>query len=64
LTDGTPGSYPSRRSVMLEPTAIPFNPVIPLHGDVKSFAMLGPYLHVERNDKIGVEKIPRPAKPE
>lgn len=27
---------------MSEPTLIPFNPVIPYHGDVKSFAMLGP----------------------
>jgi hypothetical protein len=29
--------------MMSEPTAIPFNPVIPFHGDVKSFAMLGPF---------------------
>ncbi len=27
---------------MTEPTMIPFNPVVPFHGDVKSFAMLGP----------------------
>ena len=27
---------------MAEPTMIPFSPVIPFHGDVKSFAMLGP----------------------
>jgi vanillate/3-O-methylgallate O-demethylase len=29
--------------MMSEPTAIPFNPAIPFHGDVKSFAMLGPF---------------------
>ena len=28
---------------MNEPTMLPFNPVIPFHGDVKSFAMLGPF---------------------
>ena len=27
---------------MTQPTLIPFNPVVPFHGDVKSFAMLGP----------------------
>jgi hypothetical protein len=27
---------------MTEPTLIPFNPVVPFHGDVKSFAMSGP----------------------
>ena len=27
---------------MADPTMIPFNPVVPFHGDVKSFAMLGP----------------------
>jgi len=29
---------------MNEPTLIPFNPAIPFHGDVTSFAMLGPFL--------------------
>ena len=29
---------------MADPAMIPFNPVIPFHGDVKSFAMLGPIL--------------------
>jgi vanillate/3-O-methylgallate O-demethylase len=28
---------------MTESTLIPFNPVIPFHGDVTSFAMLGPF---------------------
>jgi glycine cleavage system aminomethyltransferase T len=28
--------------VVTEPTLIPFNPVVRFHGDVKSFAMLGP----------------------
>jgi len=28
---------------MSEPTLIPFNPVVPYHGDVKGFAMLGPF---------------------
>jgi hypothetical protein len=28
---------------MSEHTAITFSPVIPFHGDVKSFAMLGPF---------------------
>ncbi|MBN1319469.1 MAG: aminomethyl transferase family protein [Thermoleophilia bacterium] len=28
---------------MTQPAMIPFNPVIPLHGDVTSFAMLGPF---------------------
>jgi len=41
---------------MADPTMIPFNPVVPFQGDVKSFAM---HLQVERNDQVDVEKIPR-----
>jgi hypothetical protein len=50
---------------MTEPTMIPFNPVVSFHGDVKTFAMLGPiqgpmeYNQVERNDKVDVNTIPR-----
>ena len=51
--------------MMSEYTAIPFNPVIRFHGDVKRFAMLAtvarfPYLQRERNGKVDVETIPRP----
>ena len=52
---------------MSEPTAIPFNPVIPFHGDVKSFAMLGPFQGPMEFDgwrQVDVEKIPRLAKVE
>ena len=29
---------------MTQPTLIPFNPMVPYQGDVKTFAMLGPIL--------------------
>jgi hypothetical protein len=50
--------------MMSEPVAIPFNPAIPFHGDVKSFAMLGPRLQVGHNDMIDADSIPHPAKAE
>jgi hypothetical protein len=57
---------------MTEPTLIPFNPVIPFHGDVwgspggrqkeiRATVARFPYLQVERNDLIDVERIPRRA---
>lgn len=43
--------------MIADPTLIPFNPVVPFHGDVKRARF--PYLQVERNDEVDVEKIPR-----
>ena len=38
---------------MADPTMIPFNPVVPFHGDVKSFAMLGPIQGPKDGREIG-----------